>query len=129
MRDAVGIEYAFAYLLELPFGKRGESNDADVFRCGNPSNLAEAVEASADALERRIAKIKFEPVESDGGGSKARLEVAARTLKSIAKDMRSMSIDEPSDYHWHIIGEYVGALAALLDHIEGKGLPHSRKQD
>ena len=127
MYDAVSIEYAFAYLLEEPLGKRGACNDADVFRSGDPSGLAKVIDASADALQERIAKIKFDPIESDGGGSKARLEVAAKRLKSLAKDMRSMSVDEPNDYHWLLVGEYVGALAALLDHFEGKGHPHSRK--
>jgi hypothetical protein len=127
MFDAVSIEYAFAYLLQEHLGERGTPNDADVFRSGDPASLAKVIEASADALEKRIGSIKFDPIESESGGSKARLGVAIRGLKSIAKDMRSTSTDEPNDYHWIIIGEYVGALAALLDHIEGKGHPHSRK--
>jgi hypothetical protein len=121
--DAVNIEYAFAYFLEKRIGGRGGMHDADVFRGGEYKELGELLEVFARHFTTRVARIQFAPEESEGGGAKARLDVAIESLATIGAELKKRQGQEPEDFHWDIIGDLVSGLAALLDHVEGKGAP------
>jgi hypothetical protein len=123
--DAVSIEYAFAYLLEKPIGGRGGGHDADVFRAGRYTALGELLEAFARHFATRVDRIPFAPVELQNGGAKARLDVAVKSLADAGAELKKRKGREPEDFHWEIIGDLVAGLAALLDHIEGKGAPRA----
>ena len=121
--NAVGIELSFARFLEKPFGDRGGLHDADVFRAGEYSKLGELVETIAQHFATRAARIRFAPEESQAGGAQARVEVVIKCLADSGAALKQRQGGEREDFHWEIIGELVGALAAILDHIEGKGGP------
>jgi hypothetical protein len=116
--DAVNIEYAFARLVGDEIGGRGTNHDADVFRSGRVKALSVALSEATDAIESRVAKLKFKPSDSEPGGLQARLSVATERLKKTAKSMASSSESEPNDYHWEIIGCLISSIAALLEALE-----------
>lgn len=119
--DATSIEYSFARIFGHRLGQRGESNDADVFRSGNISDLGDNLINFCDHLEARLKQHYFHPDEGLAGGAKARLDVALEELREVAKEMQKSSEKEPQDYHWLIIGSMVSIISSLLDHIEGSG--------
>ncbi|MBI4218525.1 MAG: hypothetical protein HY682_00170 [Chloroflexi bacterium] len=118
MPDAVSIEYAFAYLLGLRLGDRGYVNDADVFRNGRPTALAEVLDGAADAIERRTAALGLTMKDMTGGTPEARIRVGVSVLRDAAVELKKRSGDEGETYQWHVIGGLVGILAALLEHCE-----------
>lgn len=117
--DAVSIEYAFANLIGNPIGARGTSHDADVFRGGEAKSLSFALSEAIDALEAKVNALKFDPEESQPGGTKARLDVAIDRLKRIAETMSKSKAVAGEDYHWEIIGCLVSTIAALLVKARG----------
>lgn len=116
--DAVSIEHAFAKLVGSEIGGRGTNHDADVFRGGNLKDLSVALNEAAEAIESRMNALPFSPSDSEPGGTKARLSVAAARLKRTAEAMASSKGSEPSDYHWEIVGCLVSTIAALLETLE-----------
>jgi hypothetical protein len=118
--DAVSIEYAFARLVGNPIGGRGTSHDADVFRSGKPTSLAEALSEAIDAIEERANSIDFAPEDSDPGGSKTRLEVAISHLRKTSEAMSQSKTAEPQDYHWAIIGCLISIITSLFEKNQTK---------
>lgn len=118
MFDAVAIEYAFDNLLGRSVGARGGANDADVFRNGSPTYLAEVIEAMVVALRKRTSTIPFDAADRENGGAEARLGVSISRLAELGKVLAKRKVDEPDDYHWEIIGALVMIISSLLEHIE-----------
>jgi len=129
MYDAVGIEYAFDFLLEKPVGGRGGPNDADVFRNGTIKTLGELMEITANHLLERANRFKFDPIESEPGGAKVKIEISVEKLLEVAQEMKARAETdvEPEDYHWIIIGSLIETIAGLLYHFEGKGAGASQR--
>jgi hypothetical protein len=121
MFDAVSIEHSFAIFMEEPLGHRGGPYDADIFRGGEPAELGMVVEQFAKHLAVRLDRIAFSAEESLNAGAKSRVQVAIARLLRCAEKLKARSKDEREDYHWEIIGDLVLSIAALLDHLEGKG--------
>lgn len=115
--DAVSIEHAFAQLIGNSIGGRGTVHDADVFRGGNPPDLAKALKAAADALEAKANMKTFTSADSQPGGAKARIDVAIRRLRKISLTMSTSKSIEREDYHWEIVGVLVATVAALLEKV------------
>lgn len=115
--DAVSIEHAFAQLIGNTIGGRGTVHDADVFRSGNPSHLAKAIEAAADALEAKANKKAYTAADTQPGGVKAKIDVAISRLRKVAGTMSTSKTIEREDYHWEIVGALVTTVAALLDKV------------
>jgi hypothetical protein len=111
--NAVGIEHSIARLMNNE--RRGESWDADVFRGGNPADLAEMLDKVAEALEQRFV---FLPLSREAGTPGALLGVAVRQLRSQAEEMRGRKRKEPDNYHWEIFGAVLLCAVALLEVIE-----------
>jgi len=61
---AVSIEYALHICSRASESEKRTPNDADVFRTVI-REFSQVIEASADALEKRIGSIKFDPIESE----------------------------------------------------------------
>lgn len=121
--DAVRIEYAFAFFFEKGIGKRGGLHDADVFRAGEYKELGKLLEVFAQHFAKRVERVQFAPEESQNGGAKARLSIAIESLAEMGATLKKHKGREPEDFHWAIIGDLIGSLAALLDHIEGEETP------
>ncbi len=115
MFDATHCEYAFAYMLNRSIGQRGLSNDADVFRSGEPSDLKKLLDDTAKAVQARIDGLTFTAADAENGGVKARLDVMA---KSIADIKTAITKKEPQDYHWELIATLVHIISALFDYID-----------
>lgn len=120
MFDAVSIEHSFAIFFEQ-LGSR-DLHDAAVFRSGEAAEYGELLEAFARHFENRLDRIAFTPAESQNAGSRARLDVAIQRLRKHAETLKTSSFEERDDHHWLIIGALVLSVAALLDHLEGKGV-------
>jgi hypothetical protein len=118
MYNAVGIEHSLAVFLEKEIGARGEAHDADIFRGGDPTDLAQVVELIGSKLTDRVARIKFLDDEKENGGNAPRLHTAGVSLTRRAEQIKQRSVCESEDYHWLIVGDLCMALAAALDHIE-----------
>lgn len=56
--DAVRIEHLFSGPLGVQMGKRGEPNDADFVRSGEPEYLTTALDEALIALKRRVAALE-----------------------------------------------------------------------
>lgn len=97
---------------------RGGAHDADIFRMGDPKDLAKIVELIGSKLNERAARVEFTDDEKENGGNAPRLETAGDSLIRIAEQIKQRSESEREDYHWLIIGDLCMALAAALDHIE-----------
>ena len=121
--DAVEIEYGFAYFFEEPIGKRSGAHDADAFRGGEYADLGELLEKFAAHFRKRLGRIRFSPLEERGGGAKANLDASIDSIERMGTKIKGHQGREPDDYHWEIIGDLVHTIAALLDHLEGKGAP------
>ena len=121
--DAVEIEYGFAYFFEEPIGKRSGAHDADAFRGGEYADLGELLEKFAAHFRKRLGRLRFSPDEERGGGAKANLDASIDSIERMGTKIKGHKGREPDDYHWEIIGDLVHAIAALLDHLEGKGAP------
>jgi hypothetical protein len=118
MADAVSTEYSFAYLLGLELGDRGHVNDADVFRLGQPQDLAKVLEAAADAIDRRTRALGLQQPTPPPGSPAARIDVGVSDLRGIAMNLKNRSGLEGETYQWHVIGALVGIIAAMLAHYE-----------
>lgn len=123
--DAVQIEYGFAYFFEEPIGKRSGAHDADAFRGGEYADLGELLENFAAHFRKRLGRLRFSPAEERGGGAKANLDASIDSIERMGIRIKSHKGREPDNYHWEIIGDLVHAIAALLDHLEGKGAPRN----
>jgi hypothetical protein len=115
--DAVSIEHAFAQLMGSTIGGRGTVHDADIFRGGNPSHLAKAIEAAANALEAKANTKTYTAADTQPGGAKARIDVAISRLRKTARAMSTSKTIEPEDYHWEIVAALVVTVAALLEKV------------
>jgi hypothetical protein len=120
--DAVDIEYAFATMVGSSIGARGTDHDADVFRAGDPKELAKALKNAVNALRERVGAISFDLSESDAGEAKARLDVAINRLEDLSDDLASQKDKEPFDYHWEIIGALISMVASLLETLERRAV-------
>jgi hypothetical protein len=60
--DAVRVEHFYAEALGIEIGKRGDVNDADGIRLGEPQYLVEALDKALVRLKKRAAKLP----DSDG---------------------------------------------------------------
>jgi hypothetical protein len=101
--------------LNREIGKRGLSNDADVFRSGDPSDLKKLITDTAKAVQAKIDSLTFTAEDAENGGIKARLDVMA---KSIVDIKTAITKNEPQDYHWELIATLVHIIAALFDYID-----------
>lgn len=118
MYNATGIEHQLAVFLEEDVGMRGGAHDADIFRSGDPKELAKVVALIGTKLNERIGRIKFTDDEKENGGNAPRLQTTGDSLITVADQMKTLANREREDYHWLIVGNLCMALAAALDHIE-----------
>ncbi len=116
--DAVSIENSFARLTGTQIGARGKAHDADFFRSGNLKSIGKALINGADAMEKRLKAIKFEPEDYENGGIKTRLDSYINRLRRLATHMTALKTKEPEDYHWEIVGCLIGTIDALLSKLE-----------
>lgn len=116
--NAVAIEHTLARFFGKPIGDRLQSFDADVFRSGNPKDLAEIVRQVAQALESRVAFIRF---RSQGVGSpKVYIDGSIYWLYELAKQMETRRRYEREDYHWEVFGATMGVIIGLLETLEAE---------
>jgi hypothetical protein len=118
MYNATGIEHQLAIFLEKEIGARGGAHDADIFRSGNPKDLAKVVELIGKKLKERAARIEVSDEDKENGGNAPRLTMTGDSLLRIADQIKERSDREREDYHWLIVGDLCEALAVALDHIE-----------
>jgi hypothetical protein len=118
--NAVGIEHTLARFFGKEIGDRTQFYDADVFRSGNPEDLAEIVRQVADTLEARVAFIRFP--RQGSGSPKAHIESCISRLRDLAEDMEQRTATEREDYHWEIFGALMAAIVGLLETLES-GIP------
>ncbi|MGL1930608.1 MAG: hypothetical protein OCC45_02480 [Desulfotalea sp.] len=116
--DAVDIEYAFARIIGNNIGDRGTKHDADIFRGGNLSNIAAAMESAISSIDKRINKLPFRQTDRESGEIGAQLKVAFLQLKKICSTMKKQSAIEPSDYHWGIVANLLTVINTLIVMIE-----------
>ncbi len=114
--NAVGIEHTFGRFFGREPGERGTFYDADVFRRGDPKDLALIVRNVADTLESRILFIKFPSDEN--GSAKAQLEVCVSQLRAFGDLVLDRNATEREDYHWELFGALLGGIAGLLETLE-----------
>jgi hypothetical protein len=114
--NAVGIEHTLARFFGKEIGDRLTFFDADVFRSGDPKDLAEIVRQVANTLEARVAFIRF-PHQGQAP-PKAHIESCISRLHHLANDMEQRSKMEREDYHWEIFGALMGAIVGLLETLE-----------
>lgn len=119
MGDAVSIEYAFANLLGIQTGDRGNVNDADVFRNGSPEALAAVLERAADAIDERTKKARLRAEDPEAGSADARIGVAIDRMRREAAELKRRSKEEGETYQWRVIGDLVSIIASLLEKLEG----------
>ena len=114
--NAVSIEHTLGRFFGREPGERGTFYDADVFRRGDPEDLALIVRNVADTLESRILFIRF---PSDGNGSaKAQVESCVFHLRAFADRVLERNAAEPEDYHWELFGALMSGIVGLLESLE-----------
>jgi hypothetical protein len=118
--DELSIERAFNRCLD-DVKNRWATVHADVWRHGNPGEIADALKQLAEGIDERCERVPFEANEDDPGGARVRLRLATERLLEHAEAMKALKKSEGFDYHWAIVGDLVGMIGALLDHIEDKG--------
>jgi uncharacterized coiled-coil protein SlyX len=116
--DAVDIEYAFARIIGNNIGDRGTEHDADIFRGGDLTNIAGALESAISSMDKRINKLSFSEKDHENGGIRAQLEVAFLQLKKTCLAMKKQSVIEPNDYHWGMVANLLTVINTLLIMIE-----------
>ena len=91
-----------------------------MFRGGNIQDLGKLLEATAKALEKRVNNVSFTAAEkksSEGNveaGCKVFLDHSIRSLCDIANDMKKSKEEEPDDYHWLVIADFIEIIDGLL---------------
>jgi hypothetical protein len=115
--NAVGIEHTLARFFGKEIGDRLTFFDADVFRSGDPKDLAEIVRQVADTLEARIAFIRF-PNPGQQGSPRAHVESCIDRLRHLANDMQQRTEGERENYHWEIFGALMAGIVGLLETLE-----------
>ena len=114
--DAVGIEHALARFFGDRIGTRGMFYDADVFRTGDPQDLAQVLRRVADTLERRLVFVKF--TDQRNGSAKAQVEGCISQLRTLSERVKQRSSFECEDYHWEIFGALMMGIVGLLETLE-----------
>ncbi len=116
--NAVGIEHTLSRFFGDRIGNRGTFFDADVFRSGDPKELALIMRQVADTLEMRTFGMKF---PSEGAGStKAQVEVCISRLRRLAEQMAKRKKAERENYHWEIFGALMLGIVGLLETLESR---------
>lgn len=114
--NAVRIEHTLARFFGRETGERGTFFDADVFRRGDPKDLALIVRNVADRIEARSLFIRF---PSDANGSaKAQVEGCVSQLRTFADRVLERSAPEREDYHWELFGALMLGIVGLLETLE-----------
>jgi hypothetical protein len=116
--NAVGIEHTLGLFFGKQIGSRGEIYDADIFRAGEPKDLAEILRRVADRLEQRLARITFPIADEPRVDAKSQVDGAIVRLRAIATQTAERPRSEPEDYHWEIFGALMMLIAGLLLRLE-----------
>ena len=110
---------------ETPGGFIGVVN-SDTIEKGNPKEIGQSLQKTADILESRLEDIEFEPYEYEKGKTRFRLKEALNTLREMGKEMENMTTRESKEYHWYIIAIAMDIISSLFNHIEIYLTEHSR---
>jgi|GEM_PF-2089931 len=90
----------------------------EIIEKGNPQEIGQELQITADILESRLNDIEFQPYEYEKGKTGSRLKGAINTLRKMGKEMENMTTPEPKEYHWYIIAITMDIISSLFNHIE-----------
>ncbi len=124
MFNAVSIEHTLSRFFGDEIGTRDSFYDADLFREGDPKELAEMMRHVAAHFEKRAARIQY-PAQLDGT-TKAYIASCASQLRSLADQVRQRKKNESEDYHWEVFGALMRGIVGLLETLEAVSAPHER---
>ena len=110
---------------ETPGGFIGITNLKTIEE-GNPKEIGQGLQKSADLLESRLEDIEFQPYEYEKGKTRSRLKEALNTLREMGKEMENMTTPEPKEYHGYIIAVTMDIISSSFNHIEIYFAEHSR---
>jgi len=116
------IEHTLARFFGKQIGDRGDFYDADVFRSGNPADLATVIREVANTLEFRVAGMKFQ--NTGRGSAKVHLDCGIDQLRDLADQVAKRKRSERENYYWEIFGALMMVIIGLLETLEEQAVSH-----